>query len=278
MDLASASDQLYGGSLEDFIDRRKALVADARAAKDRALATAIGKLRKPTRSAYLVNLYARRAPEELRTLLDLGAALQAAQQQLSVADLRRLSGERQKTLAAATRSAVALGEDEGYTATEAVRQEVTQTLQAALADPGVAEQVRSGTVTEAHAYGGFGVFGLGSPPETSVGSEPVVALAATDADNSEDAEAEHAETAAAAARAEQRLRDAEAALNNAADDAEEATARADELAEKVEALRKQLEDAEGAEAEARQRARAARKTVTECQAEVQAAREAYEAL
>ena len=43
MDLESAVDELYAGSPEDFIERRKALVAQARAAKDRPLATAVGK-------------------------------------------------------------------------------------------------------------------------------------------------------------------------------------------------------------------------------------------
>ena len=170
MDLAAATDELYAGSPEDFVERRKALAAEARAAKDRSLATAIGKLRRPTRSAWLVNLYAREEPGEVTALLELGAALQAAQSELAAAELRRLSAERQKTLAAATRRAVVLGEARGYAATEAVRLEVAQTLQAALADPDVADDVRAGTVTEAHTYGGFGVFGAATPD----GSDSVV--------------------------------------------------------------------------------------------------------
>ncbi|HEY5786531.1 MAG TPA: hypothetical protein VIT65_17315, partial [Microlunatus sp.] len=134
MDLESAVDELYAGSPDDFIEGRKALVAQARATKNRALATAIGKLRRPTRSAWLVNLYAREAPEELGALLDLGEALQAAQRELSGPDLRRLSADRSKALAAATRRAVELGHENGYDAPEAARIEVTQTLQAALAD------------------------------------------------------------------------------------------------------------------------------------------------
>ena len=44
MDLESAVDELYAGSPDDFIERRKALVSEARAAKDRALATSIGSI------------------------------------------------------------------------------------------------------------------------------------------------------------------------------------------------------------------------------------------
>ena len=160
MDLESAVDELYGGSPDDFIERRKALVAEARPARIGRWPPPIGALRRPTRSAWLVNLYAREAAEELAPLLDLGEALQAAQRELAGPDLRRLSADRGKALAAATRRAVELGHEHGYDAPEAARLEVTQTLQAALADAEVAEQVRTGTVTQAQAYGGFGPFGL----------------------------------------------------------------------------------------------------------------------
>ncbi|HYI57136.1 MAG TPA: hypothetical protein VEX66_03145 [Microlunatus sp.] len=272
MDLAAATDELYAGSPEDFVERRKALAAEARAAKDRSLATAIGKLRRPTRSAWLVNLYAREEPGEVTALLELGAALQAAQSELAAAELRRLSAERQKTLAAATRRAVVLGEARGYAATEAVRLEVAQTLQAALADPDVAGDVRAGTVTEAHTYGGFGVFGAATPD----GSDSVVATATTESDNTEkEAESEEEKLRA---DAENRLHQAETELSSAADDAEQATEQADELADRVESLRTELAEAEQAEAEARNAARAARKKVSSLEAEVRAAREAYEAI
>ena len=51
MDLDAAADELSGGSPDDFVERRKALVAEARRAKDRELARRIGELRRPTRTA-----------------------------------------------------------------------------------------------------------------------------------------------------------------------------------------------------------------------------------
>lgn len=267
MDLESAAAELYAGSPEDFVERRKTLVAAARATKDRTLATAIGKLRRPTRSAWLVNLYARENADEVAALLELGAALQAAQEQLSATDLRRLSGERQKTLAAATRSVVELGEAQGYTATDAVRQEVGQTLQAALADPDVATQVRAGTVTEAHAYGGFGTFGLAAQDSRSPAvSAAVVAETCADTDDSDER-----------AEAEEELRSAERELSTATEEAEQTTAQADELAARVETLRAELAEAEQAETEARDRARGARRRAAELEQAVRAARDAYEA-
>lgn len=262
MDLASATDRLYAGSPEDFTERRKALVAEARVARDRPLAVAISKLRRPTRSAWLVNLYARSHPDELAGLLDLGAALQTAQQRLVAADLRRLSAERQVAVAAATSRAVELGIAHGYTATEAVRREITDTLQAALADPDVAAQVRAATVTEAHAYGGFGP--LGSPPIPGGESMPE----ATDLDD---------ERARLRTAAKQRLEEAEAALSAAADRADQAAARADELASRVAALRVELAGAEEAESRARDVARVAREAVSEFVEAARSARLAYEA-
>lgn len=270
MDLASATDQLYAGSPDDFVERRKALVAEARAGKDRPLATVIGTLRRPTRSAWLVNLYARTRPEELTALLDLGAALQAAQEQLSAPDLRRLSAERHRAVEAATRGAVELGSAQGYAATEAVRQEVSDTLQAALADPEVAQQVRAGTVTQAQAYGGFGPFGLAPAPAAV--QEPEPEPVAPDAVVPDDGSVQ------LRAAVEQRLLEAEAALHAAADDAARSSVRADELADRVATLRTRLAAAEVAEAEARDQERSAREAVTELELAVRAAQRAYGAL
>jgi hypothetical protein len=280
VDLESAVEELYAGSPDDFIEHRKELVVQARAAKDRALVTALGKLRRPTRSAWLVNLYAREAPDELQALLDLGEALQAAQQQLSGPDLRRLSADRGKTLAAATRRAVTLGRDHGYDAPEAARSEVSQTLQAALADPEVASQVRAGRVTQAHTYGGFGFdasTGLAPPRDPAPEKEPDDAEPGDETGTADEERAE-AEAEERRAEAEREAERAEAELGAAAEAADEATERADQLADRVEELRTELERAEAAEAEARSAARAARRRVPELEDAVRSARKALEAL
>ena len=105
VDLEAATEQVYAATPEDFMAVRTALVAEARQAKDRELAKAIGALRKPTRSAWLINLLARSAADEVAGLLDLGEALREAQASLSGPELRRLSGERQKAVRALARRA-----------------------------------------------------------------------------------------------------------------------------------------------------------------------------
>ena len=261
MDLETAANELYALSPDDFIERRQQLVAEARQARDRQLATEIGRLRRPTRSAWLINLLARREPEAVSALLELGSALQDAQQRMAGDELRQLSAERRKTVDALARRAVELGGEHGYSAPEGAKQEVGQTLQTALGDPEIADLLRAGRLTQAVTFGGFGPTDLASalgaslPTKTpSQPAKPVPAEPAPPADPKQRREAENA-----AKEAHERAAAARKAAETAEEAAETATQRADELADKVESLRSQLRQAESAEREARETARAARK-------------------
>jgi hypothetical protein len=252
VDLETATNELYALSPDEFIERRQQLVAEARQARDRQLASQIGKLRRPTRSAWLINLLARQEPDEVTALLQLGTALQEAQQRMAGDELRQLSAERRKTVDALARRAVEIGREHDYTAPDGATQEVSQTLQSALGDAEIAELVRGGRLTQAVTYGGFGA----SPPtqaarqpEKKARSEPAAAL-----DPKQRQEAEKA-----AAEARERATAARKAADSAESEAEAATQHADELADQVESLRSQLRQTEAAEREAREAARAARK-------------------
>ncbi|MDT4939891.1 MAG: hypothetical protein QOG80_3562, partial [Pseudonocardiales bacterium] len=61
--LESATDELYGLDPDDFMARRHELASATRSAGDAAAAKQIGALRKPTRSAYAVNLLVRSVPD-----------------------------------------------------------------------------------------------------------------------------------------------------------------------------------------------------------------------
>ncbi len=156
MDLDDAAADLYQISPEEFVERRKQLVAEARTAGDRELAKQIGQLRRPTRTAWLVNTLAHRQPEQVTELLDLGAQLSDAQRRLAGDDLRRLSARRRTLIDALSRQAVEIGNELGYRAPDGTFQEISQTLQAALGDHDVAALVQKGTLTQAMVYGGFG--------------------------------------------------------------------------------------------------------------------------
>jgi hypothetical protein len=270
MDLDQAADQLYGGSPEEFIQRRKELVAEARRAGDRELVKQIGQLRRPTRSAWLVNLLARREPGGLQALLELGTALQDAQQRRSGNDLRRLSRERRAMIDALSRQAVEAGREQEYSPPDTAIQEVAQTLQAALGDPQVADLVRTGRLSQATTYGGFGPQDLSSmlaaslpdpaeeAPSTDA-AEPATPLSSTGSKEDDAAQRRRAEADRVATEAEAAAAEARQAADDAETAAEEATTRADELADRIEAARRELRELESAERAARDDARAARR-------------------
>ncbi|HKX15467.1 MAG TPA: hypothetical protein VJN19_09755 [Propionibacteriaceae bacterium] len=262
MDLETAAEELYALTPEDFIKRRQQLVAEAKQARDRQLATDIGRLRKPTRSAWLINLLARAEPDSLSSLLELGAALQEAQQRMAGDELRNLSAERRKTVDALARRAVALGGEHGYSAPDGALQEVSQTLQTAMGDPEIRDLVRAGRVTQAVTYGGFGPTDLASALEASIpakapspSKEPATGPPSPPKPDAK----QRREAEKAAAEAGKRVAAAREAAESAEEEAEAATQRADELADQVESLRSQLRQTESAEREAREAARAARK-------------------
>jgi hypothetical protein len=265
VDLETAADELYALSPDEFIERRQQLVAEARQAGDRTLATQIGKLRRPTRSAWLINLLARQEADDVSALLELGAALQDAQQRMAGDELRQLSAQRRKTVDALARRAVELGRDHGYSAPDGAIQEISQTLQTALGDPEIAELVRGGRLNQAVTYGGFGPTDLasafGMPPPTKAPNRPQKQASTEPARAPDPKQRREAEKAAAEAR--EQAAAARKAAELAESEAEAATQHADEQADRVESLRGELRQAEATEREAREAARAARKNYQE---------------
>ena len=284
MDLDGAADQLYAVLPEDFMARRTALAAEAKESGDKALAKEITGLRRPTRSAWLVNLLARAEPERMAELRELGTALQQAQQQMAGDELRRLSRERRTMIDSLARRSAELAAEHGYDAPDSAVQEVSQTLQAALGDPGVAEVVQAGRLHQAVTYGGFGPDDLASalaasirPSKSDAGQPEADSKKDSGKKSGTDDAGDDAEARAAAETAK-KARDAAAAARSAADEAEtaadEATAHADELTDQLESLRQQLRETEAAERQARETARAARKRYTELLRDAAAAEQA----
>ncbi|MFI6870403.1 hypothetical protein [Nocardia sp. NPDC050406] len=164
MTLEEVAGELYGLAPAEFVAARDERVRRARDEGDRPLATAIGKLRRPTVAAWAVNLLAREASDEVGALLALGDAMRDAQRRLSGDTLRTLTTQRQQVVNALSRKSGELAAAQGHPLSEAVLREVGQTLHAALADPEVADQVRTGTLTAATSYEGFGPAALTAVP------------------------------------------------------------------------------------------------------------------
>ena len=225
--LAEAEAELYAADPDGFTARRAELAEHARDAGEPAVAKKITALRKPTRSAWVVNRLVRSDPEVRSRLEALAADLREA---AGGSRLRELTAARAKLVDELTRTAL-----DGLPAPPAaLREEVTATLDAAIADPEVATSL--GTLVRAAQYAGFGSFAAVSPApaprKTKAPPEPA-------------AERE--------ARRREKIKEAERALADADRDLESATSAERELEDSVRRLEADLADARQRLAEARRR-------------------------
>lgn len=159
MDVDTVADELYGLRPEEFTETRNERARQARSRGQRELARDVGKLRKPTAGAWVVNLLVREAGDEVDGLLQLGEQLRAAQAELQGEQLRALSQQRSDIVSALAGQGRRLARESGHAVSESVGREVERTLEAALADPEAAERVRSGRLTAALSYSGLGPLG-----------------------------------------------------------------------------------------------------------------------
>ena len=149
--------RMYEAPPDSFVATRSAAVADAKKAGDKETVKRLTALRKPTVAAWLVNLLALRKPELIDQLVELADALRAAQRSLQGDELRELSTQRRQIVSALVNEArkLAVAEDRSL-ASKLPLGEVEATLTAALAEPEIAAQVRSGRLIRAATYAGFG--------------------------------------------------------------------------------------------------------------------------
>ncbi|MCW2887468.1 MAG: hypothetical protein QOE54_5581 [Streptosporangiaceae bacterium] len=161
MDFDQAADELYGVSPEEFVATRDRLAGAARAGRDTGLARRIAALRRPTVSAWAVNLLARQAADQMDSLLKVGSGLRGAWS--AGTGLAEWERHRNSAVAKAARAVRELAERAGHSLREPARREVEETLQAAMVDPEVAEEVRAGRLTRPRSHVGFAAPGRPAP-------------------------------------------------------------------------------------------------------------------
>ena len=231
--LAQAEDELYSADPDDFTARRAELAASAREAGEPATAKQIAALRKPTRSAWIVNRLVRSDPE-VRSRLD---ALAADLREASGGDrLRELTAARSRLVDELTRKAL----QDLPAPPAALREDVTATLDAAIADPEVA--ARLGRLARAEQYAGFGPVGPGSLPDGATAPPPARKPKAR---KPAEAETERED------RRQEKIKAAERALADADSDLETATATERDLEDTARRLEAELADARQRLADAR---------------------------
>ena len=145
--------RLYAAAPEDFLTVRTELAAEAKDRGEPAVAKQITAQRKPTVGAWVVNRQVHADPDCVDRLLDLGTRLRAAHEDLDAPALRELSTERRQLVSELTDAALGLVGRADPPA--ALRDDVTGTFDAAVADPQIA--ARLGRLTRPEQWSGFGV-------------------------------------------------------------------------------------------------------------------------
>lgn len=266
--VAAVADALYRLPPEQFTAARDA----AGKAADPRHRPAIRAMRRPTTSAYLVNRLSREQPDLLEQLLGLGPALAAAQAQGSGPDLRALGQQRRQLVQQVAETAC-----HGGQATAAVRTEVEQTLEAALADGAAADAVRSGTLVRPLAFAGFGGVDLDGAVAAPAG--PVPRRAATShpssraaPESSVGAPAARGSSPASVPRAERAAQEAAAALDDAVSAARIAQTRTEQTQQVLAAAAQERSAVEREVAELEQHLAGARARLHDAGAREHAAR------
>lgn len=156
-------DSLYGVPPEQFTARRKDLAAAAKKRGDADAAKVIGAARRPTTAAWVVNRLTLTDETVRPRVTELHEALRAAHAAMDGQRIRELSSVQRQLVQELARAAFAAAD---VNPTASVRDDVTGTLQAAIADPEVA--ARLGRLSKAEEWSGFGDFGASSTATTKV--------------------------------------------------------------------------------------------------------------
>jgi hypothetical protein len=154
--LLSVAEELYSLPPSDFTGTRNQWAKQARADGDKDLAKRVTELRKPSLSAWVVNMMMRHQGDQMTQVLELGASLRQAQADLDGDALRELTRQRRQLTTAVTHQGRVLAGELGQKVTEAVADQVQSTLHAAMVDEDAAAAVRSGMLVAALEATGVG--------------------------------------------------------------------------------------------------------------------------
>ncbi|MGW6172479.1 hypothetical protein ACWF5H_03195 [Arthrobacter sp. NPDC055138] len=265
MDLESAARELYALLPGEFTAARNAKAKEAAREGDKALAARLRSLPKPTAAAWLLNMMARHRHDEIDGVIELGAAMSQAQQELDPSQMRTLGDQRRGLLSAMALSGRQLADELGHPVSPAVASEVEQTLRAAMSDPAAGAALASGLLTESFSSTGLDPVDLdgivavpeavgspapAAPPRRSAKTPARDELAerrAARAGRAAKQEAEEAERRRRLARAEvekaeQRKEDAEAKEQKVLDKLDQLQNRRDALAGELAELKQRIDE------------------------------------
>jgi hypothetical protein len=281
-------DALYGVKPEEFTALRTELATAAKKRGDAATAKRISAARRPTTAAWVVNHLVHSNDDVKHSLTDLGERLRGAHAAMDGAAIRELSSEQRSLVDQLARAAFEGADVSNPSAT--LREDVTATLQAAIADPDVAD--RLGRLAKAEQWSGFGDLGTTTAVFSTARSAKAKSEATPQAqkptrekprgDERRSArEAEEAKSALAAAEREE-AKSALAAAERAKDDADNelsdrqtdlavARLRRDEMRQRLEEAERSLGAADEAYGDAKKASREAAELVRSAKARLKQA-------
>lgn len=223
-ELDAIAADLYAMPPAEFTAARKAKAGAA----GPSLAKQVTALRKPTVSAWAVNLLARDG--QLADAIELSAALREAQDDLDAAELSRLGRQRRQLVAALAKQAVGLAEDAGGTLSAAARDDVEKTINAAVMDAAAAAAVLTARLVKPLEAGDIDPAALA---DAVGGSLPGVVTPPPRDDLAE---------RRARKAAEKAVREAERLANEAERELARVDARRDKAQERVDHVRERIDD------------------------------------
>src|SRR5688572_9788568 len=244
--------ELYGGSLEEFTQRRESLAREAREAGDDQTSKAIKAMRKPTLAAWTVNRLAREQADQVAGLLKVGEDLRQAQAEALSGGgrdtLRAATALRRRTIDKLVDAAAQILSSAGHPASRTTLDRVAAILLAGASDPAAGERVQAGTLDrELAPPSGFEeLAGMMPAAKAGASSEPAGATRA-ERERTERARARVEQLEDRAAEAEQEAERLRAVAQQASKDADRA-GRAAERAQARAAEARQLADAARGEA------------------------------
>lgn len=266
-------DSLYWASPKEFTAERTRLAGAAKRRGDDAAAKRISAASKPTTAAWIVNRLVLAHTDARRRLADLGDELRAAHAAMDGARIRDLSAEQHQLIGELTRAALEAAGIAGPSA--AVRDDITGTLQAAIADPDVRQ--RLGRLARPEQWSGFGDFGAaaatsGTSARTAKAKEPA-ATSRPAKRSGRDASAQRRleKLTAAVADAERAKADADAELSRRRAERDTARQRRDDARAALRAAERDVDRAEAQYDRAEQASRAAADSVAEAKAQLKRA-------
>lgn len=229
-------DDLFGLRPEEFTPARNALAKRLKSEGKSEQAARVAALRRPTATAWALNLLARRQRDVVEAVIDAGEKLRQATGQALGGDRSGFAAAQSAERAAiqsAVDAAATLLESGGGKASEAARQRMTETLRAATVDESAADLLRRGVLQSDLSAPGFGMEGI---PAQSTSRLPPTPSKPDDNARRRQREVRHAQLQADLEEAAARLQEAKAA-------AEESAARAGQLRREAERAQKDFERA-----------------------------------